>query len=119
MGGGVMPKLIVINEEVTACRECRFTEEIVYGNWVCLQRDGAPPIPDASTIPSWCPLPDAPVPVEKRCGTCRWWEQIEARPDVGTCTTPLPDWVATYRVSRLTRGTNVTDCSAWAAKEEK
>lgn len=56
-----MPKLIVIREEVTACRECvhretRCENVIQFSQCSLLEQD----IPDASTIPDWCPLPDAP-----------------------------------------------------------
>lgn len=121
MGGGVMPKLIQINETVTACRNCvyRFTRIGQIQHSVCnLEiRD----IPDPRTIPSWCPLPDAPAPVGRRCGTCRWWKLRDYTVGgcrVGVCQVPLAEWIElSDDCGNGMEESEGTDCPAWAAKE--
>lgn len=115
-----MPKLIQIRETVTSCRECRFAEQIVYGNCACtaivLQK------PEPSTIPAWCPLPDAPEPVERRCGTCKWWKICDYTVEgnsVGGCLVPLAEWIefSDDCINQMGESDGAR-CPTWAAKEE-
>lgn len=103
-----MPKLIQIREEVTACSECAHRQRRgAYDQEWC--SESGTDIADVCTIPEWCPLPDVPAPVEKRCGTCRWWAG-----GASVCHVPVPYW-ATGCVLTLER--HGRDCPTWEAKE--
>lgn len=178
---GHVAKWIVIREEVTACRECRYIQHM--GSHFLSRGSETPQkieIPDPSTIPSWCPLPDAgeslppqavrqtataimeraekerlqdapepeptypcqkcgamrtkaeggttftvcdacwtatSTPVEKRCGTCKWWLRREWRLS-GDCMFPVltPNATRDLREDRCVTFESNANCPTWEAK---
>lgn len=112
-------KLLVISGKLETCYECVHRHMAAYCSKA--QRAINEDTHDASTIPAWCPLPDAPAPVEKRCGTCKWWQREDwPGTRLGKCHVSIVDHVpawATVVGERFTGESSGMYCPTWAAKE--
>lgn len=53
---------------------------------------------------------------DKRCGTCKWWMELELK-DRGDCVVPLPPLPDSVCSNGWVRSEEGTTCPCWEAKE--